>query len=210
MFERPPDEQYWIKPWSTVLFAGDLFIAIPFGHQPTELYKTDEGEGGRGQHFQAAVDFAYGLLISPTCDMYESIGAEIRRSHPYRVLVPVVPLERVAAETKATADNVKLMRKHDALYGYVYLPELRGAFPESAACLFRPTVVSDDFLSEPPRRIAQLHPEARRHLKIKLMAYWGRKKVKKGDIELFERGEEEVKGSRWPPSQYDYDDGLEF
>jgi hypothetical protein len=32
---RPTDDQYWTTPWSTALFAGDLFEAIPFG-QPTD------------------------------------------------------------------------------------------------------------------------------------------------------------------------------
>ena len=35
---RPYDEQYWTRPWSTALFAGDLFEGVPFGEQPTVLY----------------------------------------------------------------------------------------------------------------------------------------------------------------------------
>ena len=34
---RPHDEEYWQRPWSRALFAGDLFEAIPFGDQPTVL-----------------------------------------------------------------------------------------------------------------------------------------------------------------------------
>ncbi len=48
------------------LFAGDLFEAIPFGDQPTTLYRTEDGK-----HFVGEVAFAYGLLTTPTCDMAE-------------------------------------------------------------------------------------------------------------------------------------------
>jgi len=34
---RPYDHDYWTVPWSTGLFAGDLFEAIPFTDQPTVL-----------------------------------------------------------------------------------------------------------------------------------------------------------------------------
>ena len=39
---RPHDEDYWTAPWSTALFAGDLFEAIPFGDQPTTLYRAED------------------------------------------------------------------------------------------------------------------------------------------------------------------------
>lgn len=52
------------------------------------------------------------------------------------------------------------------------LPGLNGHLDESVACLFRPSTVGADLLEDPPRRIAQMHPEARRQLKIKLARYW--------------------------------------
>ena len=66
---RPHDEEYWTAPWSTALFAGDLFEAIPFGDQPTTLYRADNGK-----HFVAEVGFGYGLLTTPTCDMADQGG----------------------------------------------------------------------------------------------------------------------------------------
>jgi hypothetical protein len=195
---RPHDEEYWTAPWSTVLFAGDLFEAIPFGDQPTTLYRADDGK-----HFVGEVGFAYGLLTTPTCDMAEQRG-EGAAAHPFRVLVPVLPLAAVAEQAGAVAESVKLLRSRDTLHPYMYLPPLAGALEEeSVACLFRPSVVSDELLAEPPRRVAQLQPEARRHLKVKLAAYWGRVAVDPKELPLQERGEEELRAADWPPSRYD-------
>lgn len=140
---RPHDEEYWTAPWSTALFAGDLFEAIPFGDQPPE-------------------------------------------------------------QTGAVADSLKLLRSRDTLHPYMYLPALPGVLEEeSVACLFRPSLVSDELLAEPPHRVAQLQPEARRHLKVKLAAYWGRVAVDPKELPLQERGEDDLRAADWPPSRYD-------
>jgi hypothetical protein len=69
--------------------------------------------------------------------------------------------------------------------------------------LFRPGLVADEFLSDPPRRVAQMHPEARRQLKIKLARYWARVNVSRDAIPLHERDEAEVRSDDEPPSPYD-------
>ena len=197
---RPHDEQYWISPWSTALFAGDLFEAIPFGEQPTTLYRADDGK-----HFVGEVGFAYGLLTTPTCDMAEQRG-DGETAHPFRVLVPVLPLKAVAEHASAVEESMQLLRGRDTLRPYMYLPPLPGVLEEeSVACLFRPSLVSDELLAEPPRRVAQLQPEARRHLKAKLAAYWARIAVDVKELPLQERGEEGLRADAWPPSRYDGD-----
>lgn len=155
---RPSDEDYWIAPWSRVLFSGDVFEAIPFGGQPTTVL-TDE-EADPVKHYLGEIAFGYGLLISPTCDMYTQLAGQPAPAHPYRVLAPILPLEEVAAATDAVERNVGLLRSRDSLVPYMYLPALDGVFGESVACLFRPTLVADDFLAGPPRRIAQMHPDS--------------------------------------------------
>ena len=91
----------------------------------------------------------------------------------------------------------------------MYLPPLPGVLEEeSVACLFRPSLVSDELLAEPPRRVAQLQPEARRHLKVKLAAYWGRVAVDPKELPLQEQGEEELRATDWPPSRYDDPEAL--
>jgi hypothetical protein len=196
---RPPDDQYWIPNWSSVLFAGDLFAAIPFGEQPFEAVVDPSGHG---KHFVGPVAYGYGLLISPTCDMVDQKTLEI--SHPYRVLVPVLPVSLVAEASPATAHNVGLIRGRDQVIPYMYLPPLAGVLAdESVACLYRPTTVSDDFLRDPPRRVAQLHPEARRQLKIKLARYWARVSSSRDDIDLNEMDEEVVRAAERPGSPYD-------
>lgn len=199
---RPHDNEYWSSPWTTTLFAGDLFEAIPFGDQPTVVY-FGEDDPGAGKHFVGEVTFGYGMLITPTCDMadQQDIG---RPSHPYRVLVPVVPLDFVVEQTKAVAESQKLLRSRDSIHPYMYLPPLPGLLEtESVACLFRPGMVSDDLLADPPRRIAQLQPSARRHLKIKLAAYWARVAVDPAELPLTERDEESMRATASPPSRYD-------
>jgi hypothetical protein len=196
---RPPDDQYWIRNWSTVLFAGDLFAAIPFAEQPFEAFVDP---AGHGKLTTSLPRYAYGLLISPTCDMVDQKTLET--AHPYRVLVPVVPLSMVAEESPATTQNLGLIRSRDQVHPYMYLPPLPGLLAEeSVACLYRPVTVSDEFLRDPPRRVAQLHPEARRQLKIKLARYWARVNPIRDDIDLIEVAEESVRAAEMPASRYD-------
>jgi hypothetical protein len=199
---RPHDDEYWQRPWARTLFAGDLFEAIPFGDQPTVLYTPEQGHN-LGKHFLGEVAFGYGLLLTPTCDMAEQHGTGLL-AHPYRVLVPVVPLALVIQQTGAIEKSLGLLRSRDTITPYMYLPPLSDVFEsEQVACLFRPTLVSDELLRDPPRRVAQLQPLARRHLKVKLAAYWGRAAVNPDDLPLHERGEDELAARSWPPSDYD-------
>jgi hypothetical protein len=198
---RPPDDEYWLDPWSRVVFSGDVFEAIPFGNQPTTVLSSDDPEPTR--HYVGEVAFGYGLLISPTCDMYDQLADEPRPAHPYRVLVPILSLAQVAEATDAVERNVDLLRSRDTLHAYMYLPALEGHFDESVACLFRPSLVSDEFLADPPRRIQQMHPEARRQLKIKLAAYWARVRVPRDELPLNEQDEELVRSGSLPASVYD-------
>jgi hypothetical protein len=92
-------------------------------------------------------------------------------AHPYRVLVLVVSLDAVCDALEMPQDKRGLLRSRDQLHPYLYLPAVPGT-DEGAlvALLFRPTTVSEEFLRTPPRRLAQLHPLARRHVKVKLAA----------------------------------------
>ncbi len=97
-----------------------------------------------------------------------------------------------------------MLRSRDMLHPYMYLPPLSGVIEEeSVACLFRPSLAADELLAEPPRRVAQLQPEARRHLKVKLAVYWGRVAVDPAELPLHERDEDELRAADWPPSRYD-------
>lgn len=165
-----------------MLFSGDVFEAIPFGTQPTMILTDDEAEPAK--HYQGEIAFGHGLLISPTCDMYDQLAEERRPAHPFRVLVPILPIEEVAAVTDVVDRSI-------------------GHIAESVACLFRPALVADEFLAEPPRRIAQMHPEARRQLKIKLARYWSRIDVERDQFPLHERDEDAVRSEDPPPSPYD-------
>lgn len=133
---RPHDHEYWTEQWSTTLFSGDLFEAIPFGDQPTTVY-AGEDEPIMGKHFVGEIVFGYGLLITPTCDMTDQRGGG--SAHPYRVLVPVLPLRLVVEQTGAVAANEKLLRSRDSIHPYMYLPALAGVLEdECVACLSLP------------------------------------------------------------------------
>ena len=88
------------------------------------------------------------------------------------MLVPVVSLEAVCDAPEMPKNKRGLLRSRDQLHPYLYLPAVPGTDEgELVALLFRPATVSEEFLREPPRRLAQLHPLARRHVKVKLAAY---------------------------------------
>ena len=104
-------------------------------------------------------------------------------------------------------DKQGLIRSRDASHPYLYLPPCPGLDEgELLALLVRPAMLSDEFLRTPPRRIAQLHHLARRHLKVKLAAYWARARVKPEALPLYERDEPNPRDTSWPPSPYDTDD----
>lgn len=80
---RPPDDQYWIRTWSSVLFAGDLFAAIPFGEQPFEAVID---LSGHGKHFVGpGVIERYRV---PTLD-FDS-GAETDRRYPRAKVIDMI------------------------------------------------------------------------------------------------------------------------
>jgi hypothetical protein len=80
-------------------------------------------------------------------------------AHPFRVLVPVLPLATVVEQAGAVADSVKLLRSRDTLHPYMYLPPLPGSPRGGVGGLpLSPELVSDELLSKPPRRVAQLQP----------------------------------------------------
>jgi hypothetical protein len=123
-------------------------------------------------------------------------------AHHFRTLVPVVPLSLVVEQVSTLDEN--LLRSRDVVRPYMYLPPLPGAIDEDAvACLYRPGLVSDAFLADPPKRVAQLLPEARRHLKVKLAAYWARVEVDPDELPLKERDEDQAQAEGWPPCEYD-------
>jgi hypothetical protein len=62
-----------------MLFAGDLFDAIPFSTQPTVVVEGDDDDGER-KHYVGEIDWAYGLLVTPTCDMADQRTGE--PAHP--------------------------------------------------------------------------------------------------------------------------------
>jgi hypothetical protein len=202
-YRRPADDDYWTPAWASITFAGDVYQAIPFGGLPVDMVETDEDEHGPAQHFIGPIEWGYGLLVSPTCDMYEALEPP-RIAHPYRVLVPVIEIDALVASNPALAQEGRrgLLTQRDSIYPYMYLPPLPGFVDgESVACLFRPVTLSDGALEG--RRVAQLSEAGRRHLKYKLATYWGRVRVRIDDFAGREKNEDKVRSGVDPPSSFD-------
>ena len=199
--DRPLDDEYWVRCWSNVLFAGDLFVAVPFVDQPFQLYEGEPDQAGR-RHYVGQVSSGYGMMISPTCDLINqrSDGP----SHPFRVFVPVVPASDVIDQ--APRLDLGLIRGRDQIRAYMYLPPLPGFIDEeSLACLYRPMTLTDELLRSTSNRIAQLGPESRRQLKLKLVAYWTRMAADRNEFPLYEQAEEGVRADTLPASPHDAD-----
>ena len=128
------------------------------------------------KHYLGEIAFGFGLLVSPTCDMYNQLAEDPRPAHPYRALVPILPLEEVAAATDAVEPKTSsCCARATACTPTCDLPALSTgsstrASPAYSGRPWSPTTSSAD----PPRRIAQMNPEARPQLKIKLARYWAR------------------------------------
>ena len=124
--------------------------------------EADDAEGAH-KHYVGAIEFAYGLLISPTCDMTDQATGD--SAHPNRVLVPVVSLEAVCDALALPNDKRGLLSSRDQLHPYLYLPAVPGTDEgELVALLFRPTTVSEEFLRTPPRRLAHVPDGARAYM----------------------------------------------
>jgi len=195
---RPGDDAYWVQTWSRVLFAGDLFAAIPFLDQPAVESIDDDGGG---KHYLGPIVYGYGLLVSPTCDMIDQATLEI--SHPYRVFVPVIPLAELATHAPGQARNLGLIANRDTVIPYMYLPPLPNLFPASVALLFRPSLLDEASLRATPRRVAQLGPAARQQLKIKLIRYWSRFDPDREGVRGTERDEDAMALQPGETSPYD-------
>jgi hypothetical protein len=86
----------------------------------------------------------------------------------------------------------------------MYLPPMPGFIDEeSLACLYRPMTLTDELLRNTSERVAQLGPEARRQLKLKLIAYWTRMEASRDELDLYEQDEESVRAGTEPASRYD-------
>ena len=200
-YRRPTDDAYWVPAWSSIAFSGDVFEAIPFGAIPIEIVEADDE--GPTQHFVGLVEYGFGLLVSPTCDIYESLNPP-RIAHGFRTLVPIIDLQALIGANPQLADEGRLgnLTARDMMFPYMYLPPLPGYLDgPSVACLFRSVTLSDGMLER--RRVAQMSPQARRHLKYKLAMYWGRVRVAIDKFAERERDERLAASEADPPSSYD-------
>ena len=166
---RPADNDYYVDPWSATFLQGDLFTAVPFAlPAPPDAVVIDEGER---RFVSGPFDTTPAMLISPSCSIAAQ-GSDVPAgaySHPARTLLPVRPVDELVAAGAVAPSNLNNLRA-DRLRNYLYLPA-GPAWPESAGLLHMPISMHHDLIADV--RTAQLTGAAYRHLRVKLMAFFG-------------------------------------
>jgi hypothetical protein len=149
--DRPDD--YYRKNRTKLFSQGDIFARVPFLDIGTKV-----DDVATFQHHHA-------MLITPT-QVMRGRGATDERSYATpatRTVIPVLSLEQVDRDREGLVE--------DELLHYMYLPAIDAIrFPDSAAVLSEPTLVSHDLLSG-LQRVTQLTVEATRQLQRKLVLF---------------------------------------
>jgi len=170
---RPPDDEYYVDPWTAQMLQGDIFLNVPLAIiAPPDAIVIEEGER---RFVTGPFDAGPAMLISPSCAIAaQGRGAEAGQyAHPARILVPIRPLEQLVDAGAIPSDNVALFRA-DRLVNYFYLPE-GPEWPESAGLLYLPMTIHHDVIVQD--RAVQLTGPAFWQLRYKLMAFIGGFKV---------------------------------
>lgn len=167
--QRPPDDAYYVEPWSDTFLQGDLFKDVPVAiPAPPDAVVMAQGER---RFVSGPFDAGLAMLISPSCAITAQ-GASVSPgsyAHPARTLVPIRPVEELVSAGAIPEHNLGNLRG-DRLRNYLYLPATRDV-PESAALLYLPVTVHHDVIAQ--GRLAQLTGAAFWHLRVKLMAFVG-------------------------------------
>ena len=168
---RPDDDDYYAAPWSEQVLQGDIFDNVPIGFAaPPDAIVVPEGE----QRFiTGPFDAGPAMLISPSCAIASQGPAQSSGpyGHPARILIPIRPVEELLEVGRGvTQENVALLRL-DRLVNFLYLPAGEHG-EESAGLLYMPVTMHHDVIAG--SRVSQLTGSAFWHLRVKLMAFYGR------------------------------------
>lgn len=168
--KRPPDESYYLDRRTEHFAQGDIFDDIPFLMalpQPEPL----EVPGGAGARRVLETPFfmqASGMLVSHTSAFVAQPVGTRGYAHPFRSLVPALPVAMLEDAGLMSEDTFRLLRKEDKLIHYMYLPPHPGLFEEErVAVLYRPSLVHEGILEG--RRRVQLTEAAMKQLQAKLV-----------------------------------------
>lgn len=167
--QRPPDDAYYVEPWSDTFLQGDLFTDVPVAiPAPPDAVVMAEGER---RFVSGPFDAGPAMLISPSCAIAAQ-GPDVAPgsyAHPARTLVPIRPVDELVDAGAIPEHNLGNLRA-DRLANYLYLPTVSD-MPESAALLYLPITVHHDVIAQD--RFVQLTGAAFWHLRLKLMAFVG-------------------------------------
>jgi hypothetical protein len=167
--QRPPDDAYYVEPWSDTFLQGDLFRDVPVAiPAPPDAVVMAEGER---RFVSGPFDAGPAMLISPSCAIAAQ-GPNVSPgsyAHPARTLVPIRPVDELVDAGAIPEHNLGNLRA-DRLVNYLYLPAVSD-IPVSAALLYMPVTVHHDVIAHD--RFAQLTGAAFWHLRVKLMAFVG-------------------------------------
>jgi hypothetical protein len=167
--QRPPDDRYYVEPWSEAFLQGDLFKDVPVAiPAPPDAVVMAEGER---RFVSGPFDAGPAMLISPSCAIAAQ-GPNVppgSYAHAARTLVPIRPVDELLDAGAIPEHNLGNLHA-DRLRNYLYLPPISD-MPESVALLYMPITVHHDVIAQD--RFAQLTGAAYWHLRVKLMAFVG-------------------------------------
>lgn len=157
--------EYYLSDLTEHQAQGDLYASVKFVYS-TEIEEDWEGSGVRKMAVHPMEGIWGGLLISHTCSFVAQPPGTPGYSHPFRLMAPIWSIG-LLAET-FTDEMIDNLRTHDRYHGYMYLPADGGVMKEeSAALLFRPSLVTESALPS-DKRLGRLGEDAMRVLQMKL------------------------------------------
>jgi hypothetical protein len=167
---RPDNAEYYVNGRTEHVAQGDIFRDVPFPMALPEPPPREESIGMGTRRVLETPFFmhAHGVLISHSSGfMAQPVGTR-GYAHPYRVLVPVLPIAMLQEQEVLNDDLLRLLRREDKLSNFMFLPPRPGLFgAEHAACLYRPALVHMDLLEG--RRLIQMSEVGVQQLQAKIV-----------------------------------------
>ncbi len=165
--KRPPDDAYYVEPWSDTFLQGDFFDSVPLAiAAPPDAVLMAEGER---RFVSGPFDAGTAMLLSPSCTISAQGAPAGTYAMPARTVVPVRSLEELMAAGAIAEHNVGNLRA-DRLRNYLYLPPGGPMDVESVALLYLPITLHHDVIAD--QRTAQLSAVAYWHLRVKLTGFY--------------------------------------
>ncbi|HEV8534204.1 MAG TPA: hypothetical protein VGR87_00570 [Candidatus Limnocylindria bacterium] len=175
-FPRPTVNYYETR--FKYLSQGDIFDDVPYALLGPEILLVADEEVPWPQALVPLAPVRV-MLVTPTCDFRRLSADQLEREKvaPYTLetrvrvaqVMDLTAIEKSFEESKR-AQNLDILRRHDGLRKFMYLPALEGEFGESAVSLGPAWLVHLELLLQ-ASRLTQLTFAAARQLHYKIVMY---------------------------------------